>query len=74
MYEKGMLYSFSFPSFYYRGMRWAAVMRYDMNEHFTVIGKYGSTRYFDRESIGSSQQEIEGNLKQDIQLQVRMKF
>lgn len=74
MYEKGMLYSFSFPSFYYRGMRWAAVVRYDMNEHFTVIGKYGSTRYFDRESIGSSQQKIEGNLKQDIQLQVRMKF
>jgi len=74
MYEKGMLYSFSFPSFYYRGMRLAAVLRYDMGKHLTLIGKYGYTCYFDRESIGSSQQKIESNVKQDIQLQLRIKF
>lgn len=73
-YEKGMLYAFSFPSFYYQGMRLAAQIRYEINNHFTVIAKYGNTRYFDRESIGSSLQKIEGNLKQDIQLQCRIKF
>lgn len=74
MYEKGMLYSFSFPSFYYQGMRLAAVLRYDMNKWFTLIAKYGHTCYFDQASIGSSQQKIEGNLKRDIQLQLRIKF
>lgn len=74
MYEKGMLYSFSFPSFYYQGMRLAVVLRYDMNKWFTLIAKYGHTCYFDQESIGSSQQKIEGNLKRDIQLQLRIKF
>lgn len=74
MYEKGMLYSFSFPSFYYQGMRLAAVLRCDVNKHLTLIAKYGHTCYFDQESIGSSQQKIEGNLKQDVQLQLRMKF
>lgn len=73
-YEKGMLYAFSFPSFYYEGTRLALRLRYEPNNRFMFIAKYGNTRYLDRESIGSSQQKIEGNMKQDIQLQVRMKF
>jgi hypothetical protein len=38
------------------------------------IAKYGLTRYADRESIGSSQQLINGHLKRDWQFQLRMKF
>ncbi len=74
IYEKGLLYSFSSTSFYYQGMRLTAMMRCDVNSWLTFIAKYGCTRYFDRETIGSSQQLIDGKSKQDIQLQLRLKF
>lgn len=74
VYEKGLLYAFSYPSFYYKGMRCALLLRYDIGKWLTFTAKYGHTRYFDRETIGSAQQEIKGHLKRDIQMQLRMKF
>lgn len=45
-----------------------------MNRLFTVICKYVYTDYFDRDHIGSGTQEIEGRHRQDLQLQVRVRF
>ena len=74
VYEKGLLNAFSFSSYYGRGVRCAAQVRCDLGEHWMLLAKYGWTRYADRESIGTSQQLIEGHLKRDVQLQVRVKF
>jgi hypothetical protein len=74
LYEKGLLNTFAFSSFYGRGLRAAVQTRWNLGAHWMFIAKYGLTRYADRESIGSSQQLINGHLKRDWQFQLRMKF
>ena len=73
-YERGMLYSFSMPSFYGKGVRFALNSRYDFNKNLMLICKFGQTRYTDRDQIGSGLETIYGNTKSDINIQLRWKF
>ena len=73
-YEKGLLYSFSMPSFYGKGERLALNLRYELNEHLIFQVKYACTHYRDREVISSGLEQIDGNLKNDLYLQFRLKF
>lgn len=74
MYEKGLLYSFSIPSFYGKGERWTFNARYEWKEHLVLQAKYACTHYRDRETIGSGLEQINGNTKSDLYLQLRWKF
>ena len=73
-YEKSLLYAFSFTSFYGEGMRLYCTVRVDCSDHFMLMAKYGHTKYFDRSTIGSSNEKINGSLKNDLYLQLRYKF
>ena len=73
-YERGLLYTFSFPSSYGHGVHAYLWGSWSVNKLFTVIAKYVYTGYFDRDRIGSGTQEIEGRHKQDLQLQLRVRF
>ena len=73
-YEKGMLYSFSFPSFYGNGIRCAFVASCDFLKSFTFIAKVGTTKYFDRDQIGSSYQMIAHSSATDLDLQLRIRL
>ena len=74
MYEKGLLYSFNIPSFYGKGERYTFHVRYELNKHFIFQAKYALTHYRDREVISSGLEQIEGNMKSDLYMQLRMKF
>lgn len=74
IYEPGMLYQFSFPMFYGEGIRCALVARAEMGRGTTVMGKIGSTRYFDRQTIGSGLQEIASKGITDMEFLVRVKL
>jgi hypothetical protein len=74
MYEKGLLYSFSIPSFYGKGERYTFNARYELNEHIIFQAKYALTHYRDREVISSGLEQIIGNTKSDLYLQLRLKF
>ena len=74
MYEKGLLYSFSIPSFYGKGERYAFNARYEWNHRLVFQAKYALTHYRDREVISSGLEQIEGNKKSDLYLQIRWKF
>ncbi|MCP4726873.1 MAG: hypothetical protein GY863_17670, partial [bacterium] len=52
-----------------RGQRLHMLCRYN-HEDFRFSLKYGITRYFDRKNIGSGSNMIEGNIRQDIGIQV----
>ena len=69
-----MLYAFSMPSFYYKGMRVAVNARYELNKHIILQAKYGTTHYFNRDKISSALEEIDGSTKSDLYLQLRLKF
>lgn len=72
--EKGLLYTFHTPSFYGRGVRYSAHVRYDLNKDLMMLVKLGQTVYQDREEIGSGNDLIHGNKKTDLQMQLRIKF
>ena len=74
LYEKSLLHMFSIPSFYGRGMRFSLLARYECSEHLMFQAKYGITHYRDRKTIGTSWEQIDGNVKSDLYLQVRVKF
>jgi hypothetical protein len=74
MYEKGLLYSFNIPSFYGKGERYTFNARYEWNNRIIIQAKYAMTHYRDREVISSGLEQIEGNMKSDLYLQLRLKF
>lgn len=73
-YERGMLNSFGFSSYYGKGIRFAVMLRADFSEHIMAMVKAGHTHYFDRDSIGTAERTIYSHHQTDIDLQVRLKF
>ncbi len=73
-YEHNLLYTFSYPSFYSHGMRYALTSKYIPHKNISILLKAGMTRYTNKDKIGSSQEEIDSNHKQDLQVQVMYKF
>lgn len=73
-YERSTLYTFSFPMFYGKGGRVALSVRGDIGGSIVVIGKIGATKYFDRDVISSSLQQINSSWQTDVDLQVKWRF
>jgi hypothetical protein len=66
IYEKNILYAFSFPNYYGEGVRVYSVVKWKITTKLTFYLKLASTHYFDREVIGSGLEEIQGKDKTDI--------
>lgn len=73
-YENNALYTFSIPAYYYSGSRAYALVRYSFLRHFDLWVRYGVFIYSNRSSLGSGAEEIKGNTKSEITIQLRMKF
>lgn len=72
--EKNLLYSFSIPSFYGEGIRFSTVIRYHLTKKLYFSMKGAWAHYYDRATIGSNLEEIEGCDKIDLYAQVSWKF
>jgi hypothetical protein len=72
VYENDVLYSFSIPAFYDKGFRYYFTLNYDMGKRITFWLRWAQTIYRDKVSIGSGTDEIKGNKRSEIKLQVRM--
>jgi hypothetical protein len=73
-YEHDVLYAFAIPSFHGKGIRTYLNARWDIGRHIDLWFKYALTAYRDRETISSGLNEIEGNKKSDLRVQLRLKF
>ncbi len=75
-YEPGLRYEYTFPSYYGEGIRYAFLLRADINRQrrLTGIAKIACTKYFDRDHISSSYQQIDHSSKTDIDLQIVWRF
>jgi hypothetical protein len=73
-YEHDVLYAFSIPSFFGRGIRTYLNVRWSIGKHVDLWFKYALTCYRDRETIGSGLDEIDGNKKSELRIQLRLKF
>ncbi|MDQ3552116.1 MAG: helix-hairpin-helix domain-containing protein, partial [Bacteroidota bacterium] len=73
-YESDVLYSYSIPPFYDKGFRYYFNINYDLSRSFSCWLRWSQTIYENRKSIGSGLDEIVGNKRSDIKLQLRYIF
>ncbi len=73
-YENDLLYSYSIPPMYYQGVRTYIMVKYSVSQGIDLWLKYGRTTYSDRDTIGTGLNEINGNTKSEIKVQLRMRF
>jgi len=73
-YENDLIGVFSIPAYYGRGIRWYAMARVTPMRRVDVWLRYGAFIYQDQTVISSGLQEISGNIRSDVRLQVRWIF
>ena len=73
-YEPDVLYGYSMPACYGRGIRACSLIRYDAGRHVTFSLKAGITRYNDKNIISSGLDQIDANWKLDLSLQCRIRI
>lgn len=73
-YENDVMYSYSIPVFFDKGYRYYFTINYDVSKKLSLWLRWAQTIYRDKESVGSGQDEIAGNRKSEIKLQVAYVF
>lgn len=73
-YENDVLYSFSIPVFYEKGYRYYLNVNYDLTRKLTLWARIAQTVNPDRTVIGSGLDEIQGNHKTEVKLQMIYRF
>ena len=70
-FENDVLYSFSIPVVYDKGYRYYLNLNYDVSKKLTLWVRWAQTVYTNKTSIGSGLNEIAGNKRSEIKLQVQ---
>lgn len=73
-YESDLLYRFSIPGYYGQGFRRYLTTRWQINAQLSLECKLARSSFYDRQTIGSGNQEIAGSTQTDIAFQLRMKW
>ena len=73
-YESDILYSFSVPALYGKGMRVYLLGKVKLFNALTLYARIGRTIYSDRDQIGSGLTLIEGNHKTDLKMEAIWKL
>ena len=73
-YENDVLYSFSVPALYGKGMRVYLLGKVKLFNALTFYARIGRTIYSDRDKIGSGLTLIEGNHKTDLKAEIIWKL
>lgn len=74
IYEKNILYAFSFPNYYGKGLRSYFFVRFKPIKALSIYLKLSNTHYFDRIKIGSGLEEIEGYNKTELNISIKYNF
>ena len=70
-YEPSALHDFSFPMYYGHGLRYSFMLTTTLIRRLTATLKVGTTRYFDRSTIGSALQQVAHSSMTDLLVQLR---
>jgi hypothetical protein len=73
-YESDVLLSYSIPPFYDKGFRYYFNINYDVSRKLSFWMRWSQTIFNNRESIGSGLDQIAGNKRSDVKLQLRYVF
>ncbi len=73
-YENDVLYSFSVPSFFDVGQRYYLMIRYKALKQLDIWFRFSRTTYQNRSTIGSGADEIDGNKRTEVKIQLIFKL
>lgn len=73
-YENDVLYAYSFPQYSDKGFRYYANVRWKMAKGLDAWLRYAGFLYPDRESMGSGLDEVRGNSRSEVKIQLRCQF
>ena len=73
-YENDLLYVFSIPSYYNRGIRTYLMAKYEIGSKVDIWARWGLWSYDNVDVISSGLEEINGQNKMDIKLQVKIRL
>jgi len=73
-YENDVLYAFSIPAYTSTGTKYYLTLKYEITDRIDMWFRYARISYANRDVVGSSLDEIQGNHKSEIKLQVRIKI
>jgi hypothetical protein len=74
VYEKDVLYAFSIPAYYDTGTRHYLMVRYNWNKNMKIWLRWSQTRYAKLELISSGLNEIAGNKRSEVKMQLWYQF
>ncbi|TVR68270.1 MAG: helix-hairpin-helix domain-containing protein [Marinilabiliales bacterium] len=73
-YENDVLYAFSIPAYYDKGFRTYLMTRYSAGPRTDLWIRYALTMLPERETIGTGLNEINGNRRSELKVQVRIRW
>ncbi|MGB1032468.1 MAG: hypothetical protein ACPGWM_07625, partial [Flavobacteriales bacterium] len=73
-YENDVLYAFSIPAYFSKGVRYYAVAKYKIKRGVDLWLRYARWYYTDRSTTGSALDEIAAPHKSEIKVQLRLRF
>ena len=73
-YENDVLYAFSIPGYYYNGSRFYILLKWEILDNLDFWLRFSQTFFNNQSTIGSGLDEIEGNARSEIKVQLRLKF
>ena len=73
-YESDVLYAFSIPAYYYKGSRFYLMGKYSFGRSLDIWVRYAITYYANKQVIGSGLDEIQGNYKSEVKVQLRLRL
>lgn len=74
VYEKDVLYAFSIPAYQYTGSRSYALLQYKFSKKLQIWARYAQFQYIDRLTVGTGNEEIEGNKRSEVKVQMMVRF
>ncbi len=74
VYENDAWLAYSFPSYSGAGVRNYALIEYKVYKNLTLWARYARTRLLRADEIGSGQDAIAGNTRNDVKFQARFNF
>ncbi|QQS30500.1 MAG: helix-hairpin-helix domain-containing protein [Sphingobacteriales bacterium] len=73
-YENDVLFVFSVPPYYNRGSRFYLTLRYKVFKNLDVWLRFAQTYWANQDSIGTGNDQIEGNTRSEVKAMMRVKF
>lgn len=73
-YENDVLYSYSVPAYQNNGIRFYCNGRYTLGRKTDLWMRYSISKYFDKDIVGSGNDEIDGSKRSELKVQLRFQF